>query len=447
MKSVKRKVFCTLCIILLFIFPLTSFAHSGRTDSQGGHRDNKNKSGLESYHYHHGMEAHLHPNGVCPYSGVSSEASSPASSYTPEPEISIKEYPGTLYVGESAGLEYSVSNATSEDSSITSSDSNILKVNSDGTLTAMSAGVAQITIKASGATKIFDVEVKTVPVEEIKITNELDKLQLGEDYQFLAKVLPENATNNNISWISDNEEILEISSNGTVTAKSTGTVTITAMSENNVEAKTTLEIYEVLPDNIECEDSINMIVGDKRDIQISILPDNSNKKNYTVACEDGDILKCENSSLQAIAEGVTTLHIETWNGIRKDIPVKVEIIPVESIEIEDETSYLSSNVIDKSTEILLSAKVNPSDATYQDVEWSSSDNEILSVENNQFVIRGTGEVTLTCMAHGEVKESISFEIIDSTSVFLGFLLVAGVLGGGSVLIIRKRRLKSKPKIK
>ena len=43
-------------------------AHSGRTDASGGHRDNKNKSGLGSYHYHcGGHPAHLPENGVCPY--------------------------------------------------------------------------------------------------------------------------------------------------------------------------------------------------------------------------------------------------------------------------------------------------------------------------------------------------------------------------------------------
>lgn len=31
---------------------LVAEAHSGRTDRYGGHRDNKNKSGLGSYHYH-----------------------------------------------------------------------------------------------------------------------------------------------------------------------------------------------------------------------------------------------------------------------------------------------------------------------------------------------------------------------------------------------------------
>lgn len=29
---------------------ITAEAHSGRTDSNGGHKDNKNKSGLGSYH-------------------------------------------------------------------------------------------------------------------------------------------------------------------------------------------------------------------------------------------------------------------------------------------------------------------------------------------------------------------------------------------------------------
>lgn len=55
----------------------TVLAHSGRTDSSGGHRDNRNASGLGSYHYHcGGHPAHLHENGVCPYeSGAGSSGS------------------------------------------------------------------------------------------------------------------------------------------------------------------------------------------------------------------------------------------------------------------------------------------------------------------------------------------------------------------------------------
>lgn len=57
--------------IIIMIFGINSYAHSGRTDSRGGHKDNKNASGLGSYHYHcGGHPAHLHTNGICPYSST-----------------------------------------------------------------------------------------------------------------------------------------------------------------------------------------------------------------------------------------------------------------------------------------------------------------------------------------------------------------------------------------
>ena len=80
---IKKKTTKTI-IALLIAMPLTTqlaFAHSGRTDSNGGHKDNKNASGLGSYHYHcGGHPAHLHNNGVCPYSGTSSSSSSSSTS-------------------------------------------------------------------------------------------------------------------------------------------------------------------------------------------------------------------------------------------------------------------------------------------------------------------------------------------------------------------------------
>ena len=69
-------------------------AHPGRTDANGGHRDNKNVSGLGSYHYHcGGHPAHLHENGVCPYASYVEEAA-PAVS----PEETVAEAPENLYM-------------------------------------------------------------------------------------------------------------------------------------------------------------------------------------------------------------------------------------------------------------------------------------------------------------------------------------------------------------
>lgn len=52
-------------------------AHPGGTDGNGGHKDNKNESGLGYYHYHcGGHPAHLHQDGVCPYAGINSSGAS-----------------------------------------------------------------------------------------------------------------------------------------------------------------------------------------------------------------------------------------------------------------------------------------------------------------------------------------------------------------------------------
>lgn len=60
-----KRIFCislaVLILLLVFAIPIT--AHSGRTDSSGGHYDHSSGE----YHYHHGESAHQHPNGKCPY--------------------------------------------------------------------------------------------------------------------------------------------------------------------------------------------------------------------------------------------------------------------------------------------------------------------------------------------------------------------------------------------
>lgn len=78
------------------IYPIiTAEAHSGRTDSSGGHKDNKNKSGLGSYHYHcGGHPAHLHTDGVCPYSSKTTTTSS-----------SSKETKSSSSVTKSSGVD------------------------------------------------------------------------------------------------------------------------------------------------------------------------------------------------------------------------------------------------------------------------------------------------------------------------------------------------------
>ncbi len=58
----KKKILFTILIISLLI-PTTVLAHSGKTDSNGGHYDRS----TGDYHYHHGYSEHYHYKGLCPY--------------------------------------------------------------------------------------------------------------------------------------------------------------------------------------------------------------------------------------------------------------------------------------------------------------------------------------------------------------------------------------------
>ena len=111
----KRKIL--LILIMLLLPAITVFAHGGKTDGAGGHRDNQNKSGLGYYHYHcGGHPPHLHEDGVCPYSsGLSS---------TPKAEFKPKTYDtNDLFDSKpksSISVSSSISNGTSHNSNIVS---------------------------------------------------------------------------------------------------------------------------------------------------------------------------------------------------------------------------------------------------------------------------------------------------------------------------------------
>ncbi|MGI5897092.1 MAG: YHYH domain-containing protein [Oscillospiraceae bacterium] len=63
MKNKRLKTSLSVFILFFLLLSPYTFAHSGRTDANGGHYD----SSTGEYHYHHGYPAHQHENGQCPY--------------------------------------------------------------------------------------------------------------------------------------------------------------------------------------------------------------------------------------------------------------------------------------------------------------------------------------------------------------------------------------------
>lgn len=393
MKKTKRKLIAVTMCLLILCCPLTLFAHSGRTDSNGGHKDNQNKSGLGPYHYHcGGNPPHLHDGGVCPY----------ASSAAPQDMTS--------------------QSTTSQESSAAA------------TQRVTPAGVQD-------GSKVGSYEaVKEVYAESLKLALTADEIKVNDTVRISTTIMPENTTDKSITYTSSNEEIATVSSEGEIKGISSGTAVITAETSNSISEAIEITVIDVQPAKIKCEDAISMIVGDSYPLKVEILPVDSKNKEYTVTCEDEDILKYIDGELQAVREGVTSVHVKTWNGIEEEITVQVDIVPVNTVTIIDTTDYMYENVLDRSSEIKLQAEVLPEEATYPQVSWSSSDEGVVAIENGRFVIKGTGEVTLTCTTREHVTDSIEMEIIDkNVSQTIGMIAIAGAATAAAMVIYKKKK--------
>ena len=185
MRKNKKKIISILLIILSIIsIGVNAYAHSGRTDSSGGHKDNNNKSGLGSYHYHcGGHPAHLHTNGVCPYSSSSSSSKSSTSSSSassakttsPVPttiavtDIKINENVTNMEEGENKKLTTIITpdNATNKNITLKSSDESIATVSTTGEVTAKKYGTVDITATSTnGKTSTIKINIKESPKTE-----------------------------------------------------------------------------------------------------------------------------------------------------------------------------------------------------------------------------------------------------------------------------------------
>lgn len=237
MRKYKGKILSILLIALSVIsIGITTYAHSGKTDSSGGHKDNKNKSGLGSYHYHcGGHPAHLHTNGVCPYSSNSSNKSTKTTS------------------SSSKGTTASSSSSTK----------------------------AKTTTSKDTKTTI----PSTVAVTNIQINEKVESIDVGDSKVLTATITPNNATNKNITWKSSDDSIATVSSIGKITAKRSGIAEITVTSSNGKVSKIKINVKEEVK-----EESKEPIKDNTVTSTATIYKNNINNTTTTGTKEDSNVV-------------------------------------------------------------------------------------------------------------------------------------------------------------
>ena len=186
-------------------------------------------------------------------------------------KITLNKTNLSLIVGKSEKLNATVipSNAKNKTIIWTSGNPNIATVDKNGKVVAIKSGTVTITAKSNNgkiATCKVTVTSKTVNVSKVTLNKTKLSLLVGKNEKLTATVTPTNATNKTITWTSSNSKIASVDKNGKVVAIKSGTVTITAKSNNGKIATCTLVIKN--SDAISSDGTINnkyfnIVAGEK----------------------------------------------------------------------------------------------------------------------------------------------------------------------------------------
>ena len=145
--------------------------------------------------------------------------------------------------------------------------------------------------------------------------------------------------------------------------------------------------------NIEIQDisfeksSTAIVKGDSKILTTIITPSKATNKNITWTTSDNSIATVLNGKVTAISTGTATITAKTSNGKTATCNITVVDSPVYANEITLNTNSLN---IANGTYEILKATVTPINSTDDNITWTSSDRNIVSVSNGKITAISAG---------------------------------------------------------
>lgn len=253
------------------------------------------------------------------------------------------------------------------------------------------------------------VKSKTKTTYELTLNKEIYTLKEGKSVTLKAK-LNKAAKGKKVVWTSSNEKVASVNKKGKVRALDKGTAKITAKIEGtNVKETCKIVVGTPVTKVSINQKKVTLNVGETFTLVTTLKPKKPSNDDVIYESEDESIATVSKKGvITAVGAGKTTITVTAADGTGKHADCKVTVnkpqTPVtpqepdepekvpESIEINKEQIALEPGQTDA-----LKATVKPADAVNAEVTWSSSDENIVTVDENG-AVKAIGEGNAYIMA-------------------------------------------------
>lgn len=154
---------------------------------------------------------------------------------------------------------------------------------------------------------------------------------------------------------------------------------------------------------------MGLFVGGSGKIRYSVLPSNATNTNVTFKSLNEKVATVDaNGVVTGVSEGNADIVITTEEGgFEAKCAVRVDGIDARGIErVGDKTVTMGLNQTRQ-----LQVKITPSDTTNKNVQWTSSNNSVATVDSNGVVIsKNSGSTIITATTHNGLKTEFFIEV-------------------------------------
>lgn len=259
------------------------------------------------------------------------------------------------------------SNANNKKVTWTSSNKNIVTVNTSGKLSVKNKGNCTIKCSTTDGSKIntnCKVSVKSIIPTKITAKDEY-YLDLGKKTKLNYSIYPKNTTNKKVIYTSSNTKIASVDNNGNVTAKKEGECIITiSSSQKKLTATADIYVRKMITELAPTTTTVVTHKGEQKQIQTLILPTNASVKALKYVSTNKNIATVDDKGvITGINVGSCQIKISTIDGSNKNTSINVEVKNISAIQ--KTVNFAKS----KSGLGLKALKENDKTNTFVDDQW------------------------------------------------------------------------------